>query len=156
MKIGMRKSSLKKSFKARTTGKLKRKIKKKVIPGYGKKGMGILHPKKALYNKVYRKTTFGGISGINQSYSGKSKTIQYEYHEVFLKEHRVNKLAYCLLAFFLGSIGGQYFYMKEFKKGLLCFFLSWTTVPIFIGFYQAIKAIFEPFNNDDTISIYTK
>lgn len=78
--------------------------------------MGILHPKKALYNKVYRKTTFGGISGINQSYSGKSKTIQYEYHEVFLKEHRVNKLAYCLLAFFLGSIGGQYFYMKEFKK----------------------------------------
>ncbi|HEN7915032.1 TPA: TM2 domain-containing protein, partial [Streptococcus agalactiae] len=48
MKIGMRKSSLKKSFKARTTGKLKRQIKKKVIPGYGKKGMGILHPKKAL------------------------------------------------------------------------------------------------------------
>lgn len=46
MKIGMRKSSLKKSFKARTTGKLKRQIKKKVIPGYGKKGMGILHPKK--------------------------------------------------------------------------------------------------------------
>ncbi|HGA0930470.1 TPA: TM2 domain-containing protein, partial [Streptococcus agalactiae] len=30
MKIGMRKSSLKKSFKARTTGKLKRQIKKKV------------------------------------------------------------------------------------------------------------------------------
>lgn len=73
-----------------------------------------------------------------------------------LKEHRVNKLAYSLLAFFLGSIGGQYFYMKEFKKGLLCFFLSWTTVPMFIGFYQGIKAIFEPFNDDDTISIYTK
>ena len=29
-----------------------------LIPGYGKKGMGILHPKKAIYNKVYRKTTF--------------------------------------------------------------------------------------------------
>lgn len=73
-----------------------------------------------------------------------------------LKEHRVNKLAYCLLAFFLGSIGGQYFYMKEFKKGFLCFFLSWTTVPMFIGFYHGIKAIFKPFNDDDTISIYTK
>lgn len=156
MKIGMRKPSLKKSFKARTTGKLKRQLKKKIVPGYGKKGMGILHPKKALYNKVYRKTTFGGISGINKSYSKKSKTIQPGYHDVFLKEHRVNKLAYCLLAFFLGSIGGQYFYMKEFKKGFLCFFLSWTTVPMFIGFYHGIKAIFKPFNDDDTISIYTK
>jgi hypothetical protein len=34
-------------------------VKKALIPGYGKKGMGILHPKKAIYNKVYRKTTFG-------------------------------------------------------------------------------------------------
>lgn len=59
MKIGMRKPSLKKSFKARTTGKLKRKIKKSINPFYGKKGMGwINNPKKALYNKVYNKTTF--------------------------------------------------------------------------------------------------
>lgn len=28
-------------------------------PWIRKKGMGLLHPKKALYNKVYRKTTFG-------------------------------------------------------------------------------------------------
>ena len=58
MKIGMRKPSLKKSFKARTTGKVKRTIKRALIPGYGKKGMGWLHPKKALYNRIYRKTTF--------------------------------------------------------------------------------------------------
>ncbi|MDG6123910.1 hypothetical protein [Lactococcus formosensis] len=59
MKFGMRKPSIKKSFKARTTGKAKRKIKKALIPGYGKKGMGyIKNPKKAVYNKVYRKTTF--------------------------------------------------------------------------------------------------
>lgn len=59
MKIGMRKPSLKKSFKARTTGKLKRKVKKSVNPFYGKKGMGwINNPKKAMYNKVYNKTTF--------------------------------------------------------------------------------------------------
>lgn len=32
---------------------------KALIPGYGKKGMGILHPKRALYSKVYKKTTFG-------------------------------------------------------------------------------------------------
>lgn len=59
MKIGMRKPSLKKSIKARTTGKAKRALKKAVIPGYGKKGVGwIKNPKKAAYNKVYKKTTF--------------------------------------------------------------------------------------------------
>lgn len=58
MKFGFRKPSLKKSLKARTTGKMKRKMKKAVIPGYGKKGMGwIKDPKRAAYNKVYRKTT---------------------------------------------------------------------------------------------------
>lgn len=40
MKIGMRKPSLKKSIKARTTGKAKRAV------------------KKAAYNKIYKKTTF--------------------------------------------------------------------------------------------------
>ncbi len=59
MKFGMRKPSFKKSFKARTTGRAKRAIKRALIPGYGKKGMGwIRNPKKAMYNKIYRKTTF--------------------------------------------------------------------------------------------------
>ena len=58
MKIGVRKPSLKKSFKARTTAKAKRRIKKAINPLYGKKGMGLLNnPKKAIYNKVYNKTT---------------------------------------------------------------------------------------------------
>lgn len=74
MKFGMRKPSLKKSIKARTTGKLKRKIKKAVIPGYGKKGMGwIKDPKKAAYNKVYNKTTFGVNDVIKAASSTKSK-----------------------------------------------------------------------------------
>lgn len=59
MKLGMRKPSIKKSIRARTTGKLKRKFKKAVNPLYGKKGMGLIrNPKKSIYNKVYRKTTF--------------------------------------------------------------------------------------------------
>lgn len=59
MKIGLRTPSVKRSFKARTTGKLKRSIKKSVNPLYGKKGMGFVkNPKKSLYNKVYKKTTF--------------------------------------------------------------------------------------------------
>lgn len=59
MKFGMRTPSLKRSISARTNGQLKRSVKRAIIPGYGKKGMGwIKNPKKALYNKVYHKTTF--------------------------------------------------------------------------------------------------
>lgn len=57
MKFGIRKPSIKKSISARTKCKVTRGIKKVLIPGYGNKGMGILHPKKALYNKIYNKTT---------------------------------------------------------------------------------------------------
>ena len=60
MKFGLRKPSIKKSIKARTTGKIKRKIKSSIDPTYGKKGVGwIKNPKKAAYNKVYKKTSFG-------------------------------------------------------------------------------------------------
>lgn len=60
MKFGLRTPSFKKSISARTTGKFKRKLKRSINPYYGKKGMGwINNPKKAMYNKVYNKTTFG-------------------------------------------------------------------------------------------------
>ena len=56
MKIGIRTPSLKKSVSARTTSRLKRTV-KSVNPLYSKKGIGLLHPGKAVYNKAYRKTT---------------------------------------------------------------------------------------------------
>lgn len=59
MKFGVRKPSLRKSISARTTGRAKRAVKKALIPGYGKKGTGVIkNPRKVLYNKVYHKTTF--------------------------------------------------------------------------------------------------
>lgn len=59
MRFGMRMPSLKKSFKAKTTGKLKRSIKSATNPLYGKKGIGFAkNPKRSIYNKVYNKTTF--------------------------------------------------------------------------------------------------
>lgn len=58
MKIGFRTPSLKKSFRARTTSKYKRQLKSAIDPTYGKKGVGwFKNPKKALYNKIYNKTT---------------------------------------------------------------------------------------------------
>lgn len=60
MKFGFRTPSIKRSISARTTGRAKRAIKRAIIPGYGRKGMGLLtNPKKSIYNRVYRRTTFG-------------------------------------------------------------------------------------------------
>ena len=60
MKLGIRKPSVKRMFKARTTGRAKRAVKKALIPGYGRKGMGWARsPRRVAYNKVYHKTTIG-------------------------------------------------------------------------------------------------
>lgn len=58
MKVGFRKPSVKKVIKAKTTGAAKRKIKSSISPTYGEKGTGYAKsPKKAIENKVYKKTT---------------------------------------------------------------------------------------------------
>ena len=82
MKMGIRKPSIKKSIKARTTGKLKRQVKKAVNPMYGKKGMGLVNnPKKAVYNKVYNKTTVG-VSDLAKSTSKSSTTTRKDNREI--------------------------------------------------------------------------
>lgn len=59
MKFGMRKPSLTRSLKARTTGRAKRAIKRALIPGYWRKGMGFIkNPKRSVKNSIYKKTTF--------------------------------------------------------------------------------------------------
>ncbi len=60
MKYGLRNTSLKRSLKARTTGKWKRQLKRMINPFYGRRGMGwIRNPSRALYNWVYRRVTVG-------------------------------------------------------------------------------------------------
>ena len=55
MRIGMRKPSVKRMIKARTTGA----VKKAVIPGYGRRGMGFVkNPKRSVKGAIYRRTTF--------------------------------------------------------------------------------------------------
>ena len=58
MKFGFRTPSLKKSLKARTTGRVKRAVKKSVNPLYGKKGVGLItDPKRSVENRIYKRTT---------------------------------------------------------------------------------------------------
>lgn len=87
MKFGVRTPSIKKSIKSRTTGKLKRTVKKTIVPEYGKKGMGWLtDPKKAAYNKVYNKTSIGVadlISGGNNT-KGSRKNRSYQEQNIII------------------------------------------------------------------------
>ena len=56
MKFGVRQFSLNKRISARTTGRITRSIKRKFVPAYGKYGM-LKNPKKAIYNRIYHRTT---------------------------------------------------------------------------------------------------
>lgn len=107
MKIGLRKLSIKKRIKARTTGKIKRKIKRSVNPLYGKKGMGWINdPKRALYNKIYNKTTFS-IDDVIDSYPSISKSN---------KKNSSNILKIILIIAFLPFVLIYYFFKLIIKN----------------------------------------
>ena len=89
MKIGMRKPSLTRSLKARTTSKWKRQAKKALIPGYGKKGMGwVKNPKKAMYNKIYHKTTFGLSDLFKSSKKRKKKVVTNKQQSILTSNNK--------------------------------------------------------------------
>lgn len=47
-------------LRARTTGRVKRKVKRAVIPGYGRSGTGwVRDPGRAAYGSVHRRSTIG-------------------------------------------------------------------------------------------------
>ena len=76
MKVGYRKPSVKRSISARTTGKVKRAVKSSINPTYGKSGMGYINnPQKAVYNKVYNKTTTPVFSSSGSGSDGDSTQV---------------------------------------------------------------------------------
>lgn len=50
----------------------------------------------------------------------------------------VSKVAYCLLAFFLGGIGIHKFYAGRIAAGILYLLFFWTCIPAFIAFIEFI------------------
>lgn len=60
MRAGMRKPDPMKSLKGMTTGRVKRDIKRAVIPWYGRRWTGFLKdPDRSIYGFLYRRLTFG-------------------------------------------------------------------------------------------------
>lgn len=164
MKIGVRTPSLKKSLKARTTGRLNRTLKKSVNPLYGKKGMGyIKNPEKAIYNKVYHQVTVDPLKTLKNGNRNNTKRtapepelVGYSFYKIETKEYICNKLMYILLAVFLGIFGAQYFYSGQKKKGFLSLFFFWSVVPFFVGLYCALVALFLKADSNGNIKIVGK
>lgn len=168
MKIGARTPSLSKSLKARTTGRIKRQMKRAVNPLYGKKGMGfITNPEKAIYNKVYHKVTVDPLKGVKsgpkkrKSTSGQSTQRQATVsrpNPVVYKTvtYTCNKWIYISLAFFLGVVGAQFFYSGQKKKGFLSLLFFFTTIPLFIGLGQAFVALFQKADENGNITLEVK
>ena len=55
---------------------------------------------------------------------------------------KVNQLVYCLLAFLLGTFGGQEFYVGSIGWGIVCILFCWTGIPSIVGFIKGIRQHF--------------
>ena len=55
---------------------------------------------------------------------------------------KVNKVAYCLLAFFLGGIGIHEFYAGHMGRGIAMLLFSWTFIPGIIALVQFFIGLF--------------
>lgn len=130
-------------------------MKKAVNPLYGKKGMGLINnPKKAVYNKIYNKVTVDPLKGAKKRLKSSPSKLAYSVSKqtaapapqariVKTDTYKCNKWIYILLAVFLGFFGAQYFYSGQKRKGVLALLLCLTFIPMLIGFYQAIVALFK-------------
>lgn len=130
MKFGLRTPNLKSSLKARTTGRAKRAVKRAVIPGYGKKGMGwVTNPKKAAYNKIYNKTTIG--VGDILSYSQSSKSSKGTFEPDNFVPVQQNPIPYDKTIFLCTIFGGWFGLHRYMRKQIGMGILYTLTVGLF-------------------------
>lgn len=123
----------------------------------------IKNPEKAIYNKVYHKTTVDPLKPLkNRSRNNTKRTapepelVGYTFYKIETKEYICNKIIYILLAVFLGVFGAHYFYSGQKRKGFLSLCFFWTVIPFFVGLYCALTALFLKTDSSGNIKIVDK
>lgn len=135
MKFGVRTPNVKKSIKARTTGRTKRALKSSINPTYGKKGIGYINnPKKAVYNKIYNKVSIDPLNSTKNNSTNKVKIDGNTYNlnikikednltsnnvDNLLERKKVNKWISFILCLYLGYFGAHKFYEGNSKLGIV-------------------------------------
>ena len=92
-----------------------------------------------IVSKVKSREVENANSGININVSNTQNSAQPVY--VANNTKAVNKVVYCLLAFFLGGIGVHKFYAGKIGAGILYFIFCWSFVPAFIALIEFIVAL---------------
>lgn len=65
----------------------------------------------------------------------------------------VNKVAYCLLCFFLGGLGVHKFYAGKIGLGIIYLLFSWTFVPVIISVIELLIALFKKSDSNGMIIV---
>ena len=78
-------------------------------------------------------------------------SVNYQYMPTNKKV--VNKLAYVLLALFLGGFGIHNFYAGKTGQGILFLLFFWTAIPAIVAFIQASIALCQPSDANGNILI---
>ena len=66
---------------------------------------------------------------------------------------KINKLFYCLIAFFLGSFGVQKFVTGNIGAGILCLIFTWTTIPGILGIIDGIRGLVQAEDTNGNIIV---
>ena len=90
-------------------------------------------------------------SGININFNSSPNAGQSVYVANNMKS--VDKVVYCLLAFFLGGIGIHKFYVGKTSSGILYLLFCWTGIPALIAFIEFIVVICKPADADGNILV---
>lgn len=104
-----------------------------------------------IITKKEEKKANNNNSGININVSNNQTGAQPMY--IANNTKAVNKVIYCILAFFLGGLGIHKFYAGKIGTGILFILFCWTLIPSFIAFIEFIIGLCKKADSNGNILV---